>query len=37
MVNGFGIVIGILLVSAVIVLLDKLAQRRDRQSRDRAA
>ena len=37
MVNAFGIIFGILLVSLIVVVLDKLAQRKDRRSRNRAA
>jgi hypothetical protein len=37
MFNAFGIMFGILLVAAIVVLLDKLGRRRDRQSRNRAA
>ncbi len=37
MFNAFGIIFGILLVSAIIVLLDALGRRRDRQSHDRVA
>ena len=37
MFNAFGIIFGILLVSAIIVLLDTLGRRKDRQSHDRAA
>ena len=37
MFNAFGIIIGILVASAIVVFLDKLGRRKDRQSRDRAA
>jgi hypothetical protein len=37
MFNGFGVLFGIALVAAIIVLLDKIAQRKERQSKDRAA
>ena len=37
MVKAFGIIFGILLVSLIVVVLDKLSQRKDRRSRDRAA
>ena len=37
MFNAFGIIFGILLVSAIVVLLDTLGRRKDRQSRDHAA
>jgi hypothetical protein len=37
MVNAFGIIFGILLVSLIVVVLDKLGKRKDRRSRDRAA
>ena len=37
MFNAFGIMFGILLVSAIVVLLDTLGRRKDRQSRNRAA
>lgn len=37
MFNAFGIAYGILLVSAIIVLLDTLGRRKDRKSRNRAA
>jgi hypothetical protein len=37
MFNAFGIMFGILLVSAIVVLLDKLGRRKERQSRNRAA
>jgi hypothetical protein len=37
MVNAFGIIFGILLVSLIVVVLDKMGKRRDRRSRNRAA
>lgn len=37
MENAFGILIGITLVVAIIALLDWLGERKDRQSRNRAA
>jgi hypothetical protein len=37
MENALGILIGITLVAAIVVLLDWLGRRKDRQSRDRAA
>jgi hypothetical protein len=37
MVNAFGIIFGILLVSLIVVVLDKLGKRKDRRSRDRVA
>jgi hypothetical protein len=36
-VNAFGIIFGIMLVVAIVVLLDWWGWRRERQSRDRAA
>jgi hypothetical protein len=36
-VNAFGIILGIVLVAWMIVLLDWLGYRKERQSRDRAA
>ena len=37
MENAFGILIGITLVAGLIVFLDWLGRRKDRQSRNRAA
>ena len=37
MFNAFGILIGILLFSVIVLVLDKLGRRKERQSRDRAA
>ena len=37
MVNAFGIIFGIMLVVAIVVLLDWWGSRKERQSHDRAA